>query len=155
MKHSSSVDNVDVRGTFITENPEETYSLASRLASRFLGREVVLLYGELGAGKTVFAKGVASGCGVSNSDEVLSPAFTLVNIYKGRWPVFHFDLYRLEKAEEVDDLGLEDYLGEGVVIVEWAENLPFLLEGFKVKIEYTDVDNQRRITISQVRKSDQ
>jgi tRNA threonylcarbamoyladenosine biosynthesis protein TsaE len=130
-----------------TRSEEETFELARRMAAGFEGREVVLLTGELGAGKTVFAKGLAAGAGVVATERVSSPSFTLVNVYEGRWPVFHIDLYRLEREDEILDLGWEDYLGEGIVVVEWAERLTLPVEGIRVKIE-TVGDEKRRITIS-------
>jgi len=130
-----------------TRSEEETFDLARRLASGFKGKEVVLLSGELGAGKTVFAKGIAAGAGVVATDRVSSPSFTLVNVYEGRWPVFHIDLYRLEREAEILDLGWEDYLGEGIVVVEWAERLTLSVDGIRVLIE-TAGDDERRITIS-------
>ena len=130
-----------------TRSEEETFKLARRMASGFEGREVVLLSGELGAGKTVFAKGIAAGAGVTATDRVSSPSFTLVNVYEGKWPVFHIDLYRLEREPEILDLGWEDYLGEGIVIVEWAERLTLPVEGIRVLIE-TVGDDERRITIA-------
>jgi tRNA threonylcarbamoyladenosine biosynthesis protein TsaE len=131
----------------ITRSEEETIRVAEELAVAFKGTEVVLLSGELGAGKTVFAKGLAAGLGVADTSRVCSPSYTLVNIYKGRVPVFHIDLYRLEKNSEIQDIGLEDYLGEGVVIIEWAERLPFPLNGIRVAIE-PGADDTRTITIS-------
>jgi tRNA threonylcarbamoyladenosine biosynthesis protein TsaE len=130
-----------------TRSEEETFELARRMAAGFEGREVVLLTGELGAGKTVFAKGLAAGAGVVATERVSSPSFTLVNVYEGRWPVFHIDLYRLEREDEILDLGWEDYLGEGIVVVEWAERLTLPVEGIRVKIE-TVGDEERHITIS-------
>lgn len=138
-----SQPRVDV---FTTRSEEETFRLARDLAASFEGREVVLLTGELGAGKTVFAKGLAAGAGVANSDRVSSPSFTLVNVYEGKHPVFHIDLYRLERDNEILDLGWEDYLGEGIVIVEWAEKLTMALEGIRVLIEVVG-DEERRITV--------
>ncbi len=132
--------------TVVTRSEEETFRLAEGLASDFKGREVVLLEGELGAGKTVFAKGLASGAGVRDIHRVCSPSFTLVNIYEGRHRIFHIDLYRLERAADIEDLGWDDYLGEGIVIVEWAEKLPFALAGLAVRIESGPGD-ERRITI--------
>lgn len=129
-----------------TRSEEETFRLAGELASGFTGSEVVLLTGELGAGKTVFAKGLAAGLGVADASRVCSPTYTLVNVHKGRVPVFHIDLYRLESPEEIRDLGWEDYLGEGVVIVEWAERLPFPVDGLRVVIE-AGPDDTRTITI--------
>ena len=130
-----------------TRSEEETFELARRMASGFKGKEVVLLSGELGAGKTVFAKGLAAGAGVVATDRVSSPSFTLVNVYEGRWPVFHIALYRLEREAEILDLGWEDYLGEGIVVVEWAERLTLPVDGIRVLIE-TVGDNERQITIS-------
>jgi tRNA threonylcarbamoyladenosine biosynthesis protein TsaE len=130
-----------------TRSEEETFELARRMAAGFEGREVVLLTGELGAGKTVFAKGIAAGAGVVATERVSSPSFTLVNVYEGKWPVFHIDLYRLEREDEILDLGWEDYLGEGIVVVEWAERLTLPVEGIRVRIE-TVGDDERRITIS-------
>jgi tRNA threonylcarbamoyladenosine biosynthesis protein TsaE len=131
---------------FTTHSEEETFTLARKLASGFKGREIVLLTGELGAGKTVFAKGVAAGAGVANTDHVSSPSFTLVNIYEGRHRVFHIDLYRLEREAEVLDLGWEDFLGQGIVLVEWAEKLTLPLDGIRVRIEVVG-DDERRITV--------
>ena len=129
-----------------TRSEEETFELARKMAAGFKGREIVLLTGELGAGKTVFAKGVASGAGVVDTARVSSPSFTLVNVYEGRSRVFHVDLYRLEREADILDLGWEDLLGEGIVLVEWAEKLPFPVKGIAVRIE-TLGDNERRITI--------
>lgn len=131
----------------VSASEEETRRFAERLGADFKGNEVVLLSGELGAGKTVFAKGIASGAGVADANQVCSPSFTLVNVYEGRHKVFHIDLYRLEKASEIEDLGWEDYLGEGIVIVEWAERLPFDLDGILVLIE-VGPDDGRIITVT-------
>ena len=133
-----------------THSERETLALARRLAKEFKGDEVVFLIGELGAGKTVFAKGLAAGAGVENTDRVSSPSFTLVNIYEGRRRVFHVDLYRLSAEAEILDLGWEDYLDEGVVIIEWAEKLPLALDGLHILIEVVG-DDERRITISPAR----
>jgi tRNA threonylcarbamoyladenosine biosynthesis protein TsaE len=130
-----------------TRSAEETFELARRMAEGFAGSEVVLLTGELGAGKTVFAKGLAAGAGVEDPDQVASPSFTLVNVYRGRRQrIFHVDLYRLERDAEIADLGWEDMLGQGIVIVEWAEKLTFPVAGIRVRIEPAG-DDERRITV--------
>lgn len=129
-----------------TRSEEETFGLAREMAAGFKGTEVVLLIGELGAGKTVFAKGLAAGAGVDDPRRVSSPSFTLVNIYEGRFPVYHIDLYRLERGAEIADLGWEDMLGQGIVVVEWAEKLTFPVGGIVVRIEPAG-DDERRITI--------
>ena len=104
-----------------TRSEEETSAAGERLAAELKPGAVVLLYGDLGAGKTAFVRGLARGLGAS-SDDVSSPTFTLVQEYAGPGPtLYHVDLYRLE-PKEVDDLGLEDLvLGDGVVAIEWAE----------------------------------
>ncbi len=121
--------------TVITRSEAETFRLAKKMAGSFGGKEVVLLIGALGAGKTIFAKGLAAGLGLKDHRLVCSPSFTLLNIYQAKFPIFHFDLYRLEKSDEIADLGLEDCLDKGVVIVEWAEKIPFALRAIRIVIE--------------------
>ncbi|MGQ9470361.1 MAG: tRNA (adenosine(37)-N6)-threonylcarbamoyltransferase complex ATPase subunit type 1 TsaE [Candidatus Aminicenantales bacterium] len=134
---------------FITRSAEETEAVARKIASGWTGTEVVLLQGELGAGKTVFARGLAAGLGVKNLGEVCSPSFTIINIYQGKWPIYHIDLYRLDREEDILDLGWEDYLGKGVIIVEWGEKIKF---GFGQSIYYVqiEIDSQdiRRISVT-------
>lgn len=131
---------------YISNTERETFLLAEKLASDFRGDEVVLLIGELGAGKTVFAKGIASGLGLENVHQVCSPSYTLVNIYQAKCPIYHIDLYRLGKDSEILDLGWEDYLGRGVIVVEWADKMTFNLDGIRVTLEVVG-DNQRKINI--------
>lgn len=132
---------------YVTNSERETFLLAQRLARNFKGNEVVLLVGELGAGKTIFAKGIASGLGLKNIHQVCSPSFTLINIYQAKSTIYHIDLYRLENDAEILDLGWEDYIGQGVVIVEWAEKIKFNLDGIRVLLEIRK-GNTRRIKIS-------
>jgi tRNA threonylcarbamoyladenosine biosynthesis protein TsaE len=134
------------RRVITTSSEEETFALARDMAAGFKGTETVLLEGELGAGKTVFAKGLAAGAGVADIGRVSSPSFTLVNCYQGRNRIFHIDLYRLERPADIDDLGWEDMLGQGIVIVEWAEKLTFPVKGTRIRIEPAG-DDLRRITI--------
>jgi tRNA threonylcarbamoyladenosine biosynthesis protein TsaE len=129
-----------------TRSEEETFELARTMAAGFNGTETVLLEGELGAGKTIFAKGLAAGAGIADAARVSSPSFTLVNVYRGKCPIYHIDLYRLERPAEIADLGWEDMLGQGIVIVEWAEKMPFPVEGIRVRIEPAG-DDTRLITI--------
>lgn len=111
--------------TIISHSPEETFAFGARLAENLRGGEVFALCGDLGAGKTHLAKGLAGALGCDPA-AVTSPTFTLVHEYSGgRLPVFHFDFYRLEDEDEVWRLGFEEYLGErGVVLVEWADKFP-------------------------------
>lgn len=107
----------------VSKSEAETVRLGRSLAAELQAGDVVLLEGVLGAGKTALARGIAAGLGVPE-EEVRSPTFTLVNPYQGRLPVYHVDLYRIEKARDLDELGLEEILGtDGVAIVEWAERL--------------------------------
>ncbi len=105
---------------------EETYNWGKRLADFLKSGDVVVLYGELGSGKTVFAQGVCAGLEVR--DVVTSPSFTLIHEYQGRMPVFHFDFYRLTSEREVEDLNVLGYWeSQGISLVEWADRGESLL----------------------------
>jgi len=120
---------------YTTFSEQETFALARKMAKYFKGGEVVFLIGELGAGKTVFAKGIAAGLGLKDIHQVCSPSFTLLNVYAAKVPIYHLDLYRLSGEAEIRDLGFEDYIGEGVVLIEWAEKITFPLSAIRVHIE--------------------
>src|SRR3954467_173010 len=109
--------------TFVTHSEQETFALAQKLAGTLGPGTFVLLYGDLGAGKTVFVRGLAAGLG-ANPDDVTSPTFGLVQQYSGAVPLIHADLYRLEKAAAIDALDREELGGGGVVVIEWAERIP-------------------------------
>lgn len=99
---------------------DDTQKIASEITKNFRGGEFVAMYGDLGAGKTAFVKGVASALGIK--DNVTSPTFTIVNEYEGRLPLFHFDVYRISDPDEMYEIGFDDYMSsDGVCIVEWAE----------------------------------
>ncbi|MCX6565603.1 MAG: tRNA (adenosine(37)-N6)-threonylcarbamoyltransferase complex ATPase subunit type 1 TsaE [Candidatus Aminicenantes bacterium] len=133
-------------GVWTTRSERGTRLLARRLAYSFRGDEIVFLIGELGAGKTVFAKGIAAGLGMKNSRLVCSPSFTLINVYQARVPILHLDLYRLVGRAEIRDLGFEDSIGEAVILIEWGERIDFPLEGIHVHIDL-EPDGTRRIRI--------
>ncbi len=113
--------------SIISHSPAETFAYGRSLGETLRAGDVVALDGELGAGKTHFVKGIAAGLGCAG--DVTSPTFTLVHEYAGgRLPLFHFDFYRLESEDETLRIGLDDYLGEGgVVVIEWAGKFPALL----------------------------
>jgi tRNA threonylcarbamoyladenosine biosynthesis protein TsaE len=117
----------------------------SRLARELTVPSVVLLRGSLGAGKTTLARGLAVGLGLADPSVVTSPSFTLVNVYSGSCPIYHVDLYRIEKARELDSLGLEEFLGrEGVTLVEWAERLaPGVDAALEIELEDAGGDHRR------------
>jgi len=136
--------------TVFSLSEEETMDLGRGLGRALKGGELLLLQGDLGYGKTVFARGIATALGIL-PEEVSSPSFTLVHEYRGgRVPLFHIDLYRLETPEEeVGALGIEEILGAGgVVLVEWGEKLPPFLRRGATTIRFHDVgEGSRRIEI--------
>ena len=125
-----------------THTPEETVQLGTKIGESLQSGDLVLLFGDLGAGKTTLTQGIARGLGVAEDEYVRSPSFTLINEYRGRMPVFHIDLYRIESVSQLENLGLEEILfGEGTSIVEWAEKLfpedqkNFIIEDHQPRIE--------------------
>ena len=132
---------------FITNSPAQTEAVGAALARILLPGTVIAYRGDLGAGKTAFTRGLARGLGVN--DPVTSPTYTIVNEYLGgRMPLFHFDMYRLHSADDLWDIGWEDYLERGgVCAVEWSENVAEAMENpITVTIEKTG-EESRRITI--------
>jgi tRNA threonylcarbamoyladenosine biosynthesis protein TsaE len=125
----------------LTHSEKDTSAVAERLAGTLTAGSIVMLFGDLGAGKTAFVRGLAAGLN-AEADAVSSPTFTLVQEYRGgRLTLTHVDLYRLNDAREVDDLGLEEIASEGVLAVEWAEKLPWKPAGaIEVRITIGDGD---------------
>ncbi len=139
----------DAPRTVFSLSEHETEELGRSCARRLKGGELLLLEGDLGLGKTVFARGVAAGLGVAPED-VTSPSFTLVQEYRGgRVPMFHVDLYRLETTEEIDSIGFEEILSAGgVIVVEWGERLPTRLRRDALVVRFHDVgEGSRRIEL--------
>jgi tRNA threonylcarbamoyladenosine biosynthesis protein TsaE len=133
-------------GALLSRSDTETEAIGADLATRLGPGSRVLLYGELGAGKTAFVRGLAAGLGV-DPDDVSSPTFTLVQEYRGRLPLYHVDLYRLAPGE-VDDLGLDALAADGVLAIEWAERMPRDDAGaIEVRLEHAGED-ERRITVT-------
>ena len=137
---------------FVSDSVEQTEALGARLAGALGPGAVVAFTGDLGAGKTAFIRGLARGLGVPG--RVTSPTFTIVDEHEGgRLPLFHFDLYRLGGADELYDIGWEDYLARGgVCAVEWSERMEDALEpgAVRVDIRRGEHDGQRLITIEGV-----
>ncbi len=137
-----------ITGEYITRSDDETFDLGERIGETIDKRTVFLLHGDLGAGKTVFSKGVAAGLGIDPVD-VTSPTFTLINEYEGRLRLYHIDLYRLETGA-TDGLGLEEIFEKprAAVLIEWAERLGYVPDDVvDVTIEYID-EETRRITVT-------
>jgi len=132
-----------------TKNEIETEQAGADFAAGLPGGSVVAFYGDLGAGKTAFVRGMAKGMGISA--RVNSPTFTIVNEYIGERELYHFDMYRLGSADELFDIGWEDYLSRGgVCAVEWSENVEDAFEGDEIIVRIEKVsDSERRISIGE------
>jgi tRNA threonylcarbamoyladenosine biosynthesis protein TsaE len=131
----------------MTNSAAETRELGMRLAEKLQAGDVILLEGELGAGKSELARGIAKGLGVTET--VTSPSFTILNVYEsGRIPLYHFDWYRLESAEELFELGMDEYLGgDGIALVEWPERCPEAVPEDYLRIRITaEGENRRKLT---------
>jgi tRNA threonylcarbamoyladenosine biosynthesis protein TsaE len=136
--------------TYRTASEEETIALGERLAAELPRRGVVLLIGNLGAGKTTLAKGIAHGRGAAEPDEVSSPTFTLIHEYGDG--VFHIDLYRLDEPREVATLGLDDLFDrDALVLIEWGERFPELMPPHRTEITLRACANdEREIEVRQI-----
>ena len=132
----------------VTKDPEETRAAAARLAAELAPGAVVALVGPLGAGKTCFVQGLADALGVEQA--VTSPTYTLANEYRGRMPVYHLDLYRIDAPDQALDLGIDEYFeGRGVTLIEWAERAEdvFPARTVRVTLRPGAGDSERHITI--------
>ena len=134
-----------------TKSREETFALGRAMGRTADPGEVIALTGDLGAGKTTFTQGFAAGLGIT--EPVTSPTFTILAVYEGgRLPLCHFDIYRIEEPEEMDEIGYEDaFYGDGVSIVEWADVVPEIFPENTVRIEIrrcAEGDDVRLIRIS-------
>jgi tRNA threonylcarbamoyladenosine biosynthesis protein TsaE len=134
----------------VSFSPEETMDIGRQLASGLRAPVLVLLSGELGSGKTTITKGIISGLGVAREEEVTSPTFTLVHVFRNHVSVYHVDLYRVEGFHDLESLALEDAFAEpAVVIIEWAERFTLRTDWPQVAIHLEHVEaDTRRITIT-------
>ncbi len=133
--------------TFYSSSPEETQEIGRKIGKALNGNEVIAYYGGMGMGKTTLTWGIADALGVN--DGVSSPTFALVNEYSGKYKIYHFDMYRVTSLDDLYSTGFFDYIGNGVLLIEWSENIPFAIEdGFiKVHFEQGNTDCERIITI--------
>ena len=138
------------RREWTTHSSEETIQLGREIGRALTPPALILLSGDLGAGKTTLTKGIASGMGAAAEDEVTSPTFTLVHKYEGRSRVYHVDLYRIADSHDLETLGLEDIFNEAaVVIVEWPDKLTIRTDWPVIRIQLEHVsDDTRRMVIS-------
>ena len=132
---------------FKTTCTAETEKTGAALAKSLKPGTVVAMYGQLGAGKTAFVRGMAKGLGCLG--RVTSPTFTIVNEYAGDIPLFHFDMYRLRDVDELYNIGWDDYLNrDGVCVVEWSENVLEAFDGAEIRVHIDKLsDNERKISI--------
>ncbi len=132
---------------YISNSATETEEIGAEFAKTLSGGAVIAMYGDLGAGKTAFVRGMARGMGLDC--RVSSPTFTIVNEYLGDRELIHFDMYRLQSADELFDIGWEDYIARGAVCaVEWSENVKDAFFGDEIEVIIDKLgDNQRQITI--------
>ena len=128
----------------ITHSPAETRDLGAALARQLLPGDVLILAGDLGAGKSEFTRGIARGLGITGP--VASPSFTILNVYdEGRVPLYHFDWYRLSGVDELYDMGLDEYLGgDGIAVVEWPSRCPEAIPEDHLLVTITPVDETTR-----------
>lgn len=130
-------------GRYITRSAQQTADLGERLAATLRGGEVIAFTGGLGAGKTTFCRGIAAGLG--SRDDVQSPTYAIVNLYRGPIPFAHFDAWRVEGPEDLEAAGYYDYLDAGAVIaVEWSERVAPLLEGPLIRVGITVLSPEER-----------
>ena len=131
--------------TYRTASEDATIALGQQLARQLPARAVVLLIGNLGAGKTTLAKGIASGLGAATPEEVSSPTFTLIHEYGAHSSVYHIDLYRLDEPRQVATLGLDDLFDrEALVLIEWGERFPALMPAARTEIRIRTTDGDTR-----------
>lgn len=136
--------------TLLTANEEETALLGQKLADCLQPGDVVVLHGDLGMGKSVLARGIARGMGITGP--VPSPSFTILNVYEnGRLPIYHFDWYRIEDPDELSVMGVEEQLnGNGICLIEWAERAPEMLPDGFLLIKLTKCETGRQIQLYSV-----
>ncbi|WP_082816921.1 tRNA (adenosine(37)-N6)-threonylcarbamoyltransferase complex ATPase subunit type 1 TsaE [Anaerosporomusa subterranea] len=133
----------------LTMTPEETEEFGFRIGTRLQAGDCLCLTGTLGAGKTLLAQGIARGLGVT--DPVTSPTFTVLQVYQGRLPVYHYDLYRLRRSEELIDIGFDEYSGpSGVTLIEWPDMFPESMpeEALWVELSPESDGQARKITLT-------
>ncbi len=131
-----------------SQSPEETRVIGRVLGEQAAAGDIYLLTGELGAGKTCLTRGILNGLG--STELVRSPTFVLIAEYQGRIPLYHMDLYRIGSVEQVEDLGFDEYLeGDGLTVVEWADNVPgvFPDDALRVQLDFVS-EGERRLTLT-------
>lgn len=130
----------------ISNSEKDTINLGKDLGKLLKPGDLILLYGELGSGKTTFVKGLAESLEIDPNLYITSPSFSLVNIYEGKYTLYHVDLYRLDTSQ-VEDLGLWEYINNGIVVIEWAERLQEIFKEDYIEVIFEFLDyTKRKIT---------
>ncbi len=132
-------------GTAISRGPSQTVEIGKALAKCLRKGDLVALYGDLGSGKTTFVKGLAAGLGAQRTEGIRSPTFVLLNLYKGRLPIYHVDLYRVLSLDRLCDIGFQEYaLGDGVTVIEWAEKAEEVLPETSIRVRIRTLGKRTR-----------
>lgn len=134
----------------ISNSPSDTENIGAKIASKLKGDELIALFGGLGMGKTAFTRGLCSTLGITEG--VSSPTFVLVNEYSGKFRVYHFDMYRVTTWDDLYSTGFFDYIGNGVLVIEWSENIEGAIpeNAVRITISHGEHDNQRIFEIEGV-----
>lgn len=136
---------------YISKSVEETLAFSERFSKELKPGDVIAFSGDLGAGKTVFVKGIAKGLGLSDVNEVKSPTFAIMHIYDAKYPIYHYDLYRLETDEQLEAIGFDEFLDDpkAVCCIEWSERAKAVLPqpNYLVHLEWIS-ENERKIEIN-------
>mgnify|MGYP001152895623 CR=1 FL=1 len=134
---------------FYTKNSKETIKLGERIARYLKKGDIVGFIGELGTGKTTMIKGIVK---FFSSDKVFSPSFVIINEYKDKIPIFHFDLYRIKSFDELIDIGWNDYLDKGIILIEWADRIKKNLPKKTIYVKIKNIgENERKIEIKNLK----
>lgn len=128
---------------YVSHSIEDTNKFAESIAETLKGNEVIALFGDLGAGKTTFTRGLCAALGITSG--VHSPTFAIVNEYHGRFPVYHFDMYRITDEDDLYSTGYFDYLGKGIILIEWSENIVDSIpsDAIRIELRYGEDENTR------------
>ena len=142
--------SINYTKTIISASVEETYDLSKAVAKGLERNSIVAFYGDLGAGKTTFIKGIVSSLGQIPKEEITSPTFIYMNSYEADIPVYHFDLYKIQATDQFIEMGLQEYFtAGGICLIEWADKIQSLLPKncYQIRMVHLE-DNKRQITIS-------
>lgn len=136
----------------LSQSVEETYKISFSIGKKLKKGDILCFFGDLGAGKTTFIKGLAAGAAQVNPEKINSPTFSFLNIYEGTSTIYHFDLYRLRDSDEFLGMGFDEYFyANGITCIEWSEKIESLIPSDAIRIELSHLErDQRKITITNI-----